>query len=254
VVRFYADPPHLSVGLYCERVAEPEAFAALAAAVRRYGAEPRDAVMVVPSRLEFDGLTDLPVEDRIERVVRPDEFDRLVAGSDPAWTVVQAEFVTAEAGLLVLSYLRRAGDDRHPVEATVYADALGIPEELWEPGEAERAARLAAWFRGLARTACEHVDPLYAEVTIESTLPTPSQLIGGDLGDVYVADRLLVSDPRLEPDLRAVYADGAVARWRTGLYCSGWAPFNEAGRTMPYDSDRTWKVARLVDAAIQELP
>ncbi len=254
MVRFHPDAPHLSVGLYCERVTEREAFALLADAVRRYGAVSNGAVEVVRAGVDFDSLYDLSPEERVEAEVDPAEFDRLVAGGDPARAVVQAEFMTAEAGLLVVSYLRRVGDDRHPVEATVYADTLGIPEEIWEPGEAERAGELAAWFRGLSRAACEYVDPLYAELTIESTLPTPSQLMGGDLSNVFVAERLLTADPRLEPDLRAIYADGDVTRWRNGLYCSSWAPFNENGRSMAYDSHQTWEIARLVDAAIQELP
>jgi len=248
-VRLYPDAPHLSVSLYCEHLTDREAFAALAEVVRRRGGASNGYVKVIPAGLEYRSLTDLPVDVRVELAVDAVEFDRLVAGDDPDRTVVKAEFMTREAGLLVVSQLSRTGGDRHPVDASVYADALGIPPWAWEEGDEERAGVLAAWARGLFRAACEHVDPLYAELTIETTLATPSALGDADIGNVYVADRLLVADPHLEHDLRMTFETGDVARWRTGLYCSTWASFNEAGRSagdLSRDIGKTtgWLLAR----------
>jgi hypothetical protein len=210
-------------------------------------------VQVIPADLEYRGLTELPAEVRVELAVDDATFDRLMAGDDPDRTVVKAEFTTPEAGLLVVAQLPRAGgDDRHPVDASVYADSLGVPPWAWEAGDAERAAELAGWARGLFRAACEEIGPLYAELTIETTLATPSALTDADLGNVYVADRLLLADPQLEHDLRMTYVAGDVARWTTGLYCSTWAPFNEAGRSAGDESRDVgkttgWLLARAWD-------
>lgn len=241
--------PHLSVSLYCEQITERAAFAALADVVREHGATPTPRVDVLPAALRFDALTDLPPGSLHCLEVEPAEFDRLVAGDDRTRTVVEAGFVTDAAGPLVLTYLRRHGDDRHPIEARVYADDLGLPDFVRNAEQEASARRLAAWVRGLFRNACEQVDPLYAELTIETTLPTPSALDGGQVDNVYVADRLLAADVQLEHDLRMTYDTGDVARWRTGLYCSAWAPFNDAGRTYAHDEGPGRQAALLLARA-----
>ncbi len=235
--------PHLSVSLYSED-GERAAFARLAEAVTRHGGTGTRRVDVVPAGHAEQEPRPLDVD--------PAEFDRLVAGKDDDWTAVQAGFVTAAAGPLVLTYLRRHDDEeRHPVEARVYADELGLPDFVRDAEQDAAAARMAAWVRGLLRDACESVDPLYSEVSIETTLPTPSVLAASQLSNVYVADRLLAVDAHLEGDLRAVYETGAVVRWRTGVYFSSWAPFNDAGASASDDTGH--HTAMLLDRAIGRL-
>jgi hypothetical protein len=239
-------PPHLSVSVYSELTDERAVFAALADVVRRHGGVGTRRVDVIPPELDFNTLTE-PWPRQLD--VDPAEFDRLVAGGEDAWTPVAAGFVTTAAGPLVLTYLRRHGDDRHPVEARVYADDLGLPDFVRDAEQDASAERLATWIRGLFRDACERIDPLYAELTIETTLPTPSALDGAQVDNVYVADRLLAADVQLEHDLRMTYDTGDVARWRTGLYCSTWAPFNDAGRTYAYDEGPGRQTALLLARA-----
>src|SRR5215218_7559365 len=157
-VRLYPEAPHLSASLYCEHLTDGEAFAALADAVRSQGAWGNGYVQVVAAGAEYDGVTDLPAGDLTELSVDDTEFDRLVAGRDPDRAVVKAEFMTREAGLLVVSQLRRAGSDRHPVDASVCAGDLGLPDFVRDAAEDRAAEAIAAWARGLFRAACEQID------------------------------------------------------------------------------------------------
>lgn len=248
-VPLYPDPPHLSVTVYPDRVPSEEAFAVMCRVVRQAGGVPIRDVRVLPRTETFDAISD---SDRVRDELRVSErrFDDLEAGRDPVLRAVAAGFTAEPVGLVVVGYSRRAPGDRRPVTALAHAKGLDIPDELSLPGQRRTGERTGIWARELLRAATSALAPLYGMLDIEATMPTPSLLARyrGWLGDLFVSARLLAATPGLEPGLRECFAEGDVETWDTGLYLSGWAPFNSSGRSVPDPS----AVRRRAEALLAE--
>lgn len=227
----YPDPPHLSVSLYSENLTEDAAFAALCRAVQEAGGTPTGTLQTFPRSFDFCWASELTDVSQTQTVA-DDSFWPLVEGTDPRTRVAKAGLTADTPGLVVVSLKSKGDDDpsRHPLAASMYADQLGIPVQLWEEGDEVRANKIATWAEGLMRTACDSITPLYAALMVEETLPTPPELDELRSKDVFVPNRLLAADRALEPDLRNHYGEDRISRWSTGIFCAGWQGFHP-GRT-----------------------
>jgi hypothetical protein len=167
---------------------------------------------------------------------------------------VRASFEIPSVGPALVTYERSEADEAHPVSVLVAAGDLGIPAAHQSASERKRARRLATWSVDLLSRVVTTIDPLYAAIGVEVTLPPPSELrVGrGRLGtEIYVSSRLLTSSPRLEAELRRVWADGSVEPWSRGLFLSGWEPFNAAGLTIPDPQAVDRRVTKLLGDSLR---
>lgn len=258
----YPDPPHLSVSIYPDRVAEEVAFSAVCRALERRGATPTDRVDTAPSDAAFTSVSDLAevIEHRrvdaarFAALVHAEDADAGAAEGAPGeHRVIRAGYTVKPVGLAVVGYDRSVPGVPHPISVLADAGPLGLPDDAWSGRERRAAAKVGTWARDLLRAVCAEVDPLYGALAIEDSLPVPAELAayGDRLTTVYVSARLLRSRPKLEGRLRDCYADGDVVDWEKGVFLSGWAPFNEAGRSVADARETGRRTAALLgDAAV----
>lgn len=253
VAGLYPDPPQLSVSVYADQVAGRAAYAAVCGVLEERGASPTGRVDTAPAGAGFDAVSDLAeVIDHLE--VGGHRFAALVRAGEAApagqAVAVRAGYTVKPVGLAVVTYERRAATDAHPVAVLAGSGALGLPDEARSGRERREADKIGRWARETLRAVCAAVDPLYGALAVEDTLPTPHTLASRNrLTNVYVSDRLLATSDRLERRLRECYEGGDAARWEKGIYLSGWAPFNEARRSVadPHETGR--RTASLLAAA-----
>jgi hypothetical protein len=236
----YPDPPHVSVSVYADRMAERAAFGAVCRAVEERGGAPNGLVDTAPRGASFEAVSDLAeVIDHLR--VDPARFAALVHGTagegadgDGEVDVVRAGYTAAPVGTAVVTYDPAGAAEAHPVTVLADSGTLGMPDDSWSGRDRRAAARVGRWARDLLRASCAAIDPLYGALAIEESLPAPSLLAtyGDRLTTVYVSGRLLTASPRMAERLRECYAGGDVVEWENGVFLSGWAPFNEAGRTV----------------------
>jgi hypothetical protein len=230
------EPPQVSVGFYSERLTDADLFAAVCSLLLDIGAVPSRTIVVPFERAQaFERIGDLA--DALAFVnlgsgpAAGERLRQLLASAGSAGRVMQTSFAARPIGTLLVTYEPAAGPDgRHPVAVIASAAPLSLPGG----GAGRGAEAIAHWLRELLRAGCERLDPLYAAIIIEGSIPPPRRMSGdGRLGtELFVADRLVAADPRLITDLAAIFQDGAVESWQGGTFLSGWGWFNQAGRTV----------------------
>lgn len=229
------EPPQASVAFFSERRTDAELFASICGLLLDRRAVPSGALTAPAERaFAFERAADLadaltpwdPDRGGAEAGLR-----RLLAGEDPAVRVMQAWFAVRPVGTLLAAYEPAASPGgRHPVAVIASAASLSRPG-----GGAGRNARAVAdWLQELLRAGCERLDPLYAAIVVEGSLPPPLGLSADRrLGtELFVSDRLLAADQRLRADLADLFEEGAVESWPGGTFFSGWGWFNPAGRSI----------------------
>jgi hypothetical protein len=142
------------------------------------------------------------------------------------------------------------------VTALTAADELGLPTTLRSEAEqVEAQSKAAAVFR-VFMALCESLDAIYAAIVVEGDVPTPEDLgeRSSSLGtEIFLSRRLLDVAPDLEEGVRAVFDDGDVVSVPGGLFVSGWADFNEQGRTIAAPLRASRQVASLIRSAVSRL-
>lgn len=223
----YVDPPHLTVAVYSTRP-ETTTFAMMCDVVRDLGSDPVNMVEVAPMDLDFELLSDLGDASMVE-VVNPARRAQLVAGRDPSLRVIRARYSHRKFGKVIVHYGLRNGSGPHPIGATVSADALGFPEELWSARMRRSASAITGWTRDILQAAVSKINPLYGAIGVEFSLSSVPELIAGDYGlstELFVSRQLLDEDRRLDSKLREAFSGGEITDWNEGTFYSGWSPYN----------------------------
>ena len=224
------------MGFYSERGGDAELFTAVCELLLDAGATPTGAQMTSAERAQaFERVGDLAAELSLADLVREPAAGKrlrwLLSGEAPEHRVLQVGFTMSPVGVLLVTYEPAAGlEGRHPAAVISSAERLSPPG-----GGAGRGGRaVARWLGELLRLGCDRLDPLYAAIVIEGSLPPPARLSPDSrLGtELFVANRLLAADPELGADLAALFEQGAVEAWPGGMFFSGWGWFNQAGRTV----------------------
>lgn len=224
---FYPEPPHLIVALYCE-CPEGDTFRLLNDVIIELGGQPANAVEVAPADQEFELLSDLTGHKRILSV-DSDLYGELIAGEDTKTRVLKAGFTNRQCGRLVVEYLQRVGPGRHPVAVSTGSGSLGIPDFLWTTAQRQNAYSMGEWSRELLETVCSRWDVLYGAIGVEFSMPTPWQIKTKRPRlptEIFVSRQLAGQGGLVEEGLRRAFVDGELLEWNSGLFLSGWAPFN----------------------------
>ena len=228
-------PPQASVGFYREHGTDSELFAGLCGLLLDMGATPTGARLAPADQARaFERVSDLQLSqaDLAPGAEAGERLRKLLSGDSPGYRMLQAGFTARPPGVLLATYEPAAGPQgRHPVAVIASAERLSPPS-----GGAGRTGRaVARWLLKSLRLGCDRLDPLYAAIVIEGSLPPPTRLSADSrLGtELFVANRLLTADPGLGADLAALLGEGEAETWPGGVFVSGWRWFNDAGRTIP---------------------
>jgi hypothetical protein len=230
-------PPQASVGFYRECAADADLFAGLCELLLDMRATPTGARVAPAGQARaFERISDLAPElsliDLAGERTADERLRGLVGGEAPEQRVLQAGFTARPVGAVLATYESAAEPQgRHPVAVVASAERLSPPG-----GGGGRAGRaVARWLKESLSRGCDCLDPLYAAIIIEGSLPPPALLSADSrLGtELFVANRLLAAAPGLDADLTALFGPGAAESWPGGLFFSGWGWFNQAGRTIP---------------------
>ncbi|GAB3143997.1 MAG TPA: hypothetical protein VFS41_01745 [Edaphobacter sp.] len=242
----YPEPPHLSVGLYCER-GERELFARVCSSTVNAGAAFSKTIGTAPRCREFHLVSDLGVDYR-EIEAHPERIWNIVNGNDQELRPIRVGFQHKEFGLMFVTYDFSTQAGNHAVSLVTSAGPLGLPDDLQSTAEKKRAKKWAGKCVDMARSICEEVDPLYAAIGIEMSMPTPLMLRSGalGLGDIFVSNRLLAGAPRLGGRLSEYFSGGHVSTWKNGAFFSSWGMLNPVGKTAPDTETLSFKVAELL--------
>ena len=228
-------PPQASVGFYREHGTDSELFAGLCGLLLDTGATPTGARLALADQAQaFERVGDLRLAqaDLTPGAEAGGQLRSLLSGDVPGHRVLEAGFSARPPGVLLATYEPAAGPrGRHPVAVITSAERLSLSGR--STGRGGRA--VARWLLESLRLGCDRLDPLYASIVIEGSLPPPDRLSAESrLGtELFVANRLLVADPGLEQDLAALLGQGMAETWPGGVFVSGWRWFNDAGRTIP---------------------
>ena len=230
-------PPQASVGFYREYGTDADLFTAVCELLLDVGATPTGVRTAPAGRARaFERVADLASElsptDLTHEPAAESRLRSLLASQALEHRVLQVGFIVRPVGALLVTYEPAVGPQgRHPVAIIASGEQLSPPG-----GRAGRAGRaVARWLRESLRLGCDRLDPLYAAIVIEGSLPPPARLSADSrLGtELFVANRLLAADPALGADLSALFKRGAAESWPGGMFFSGWGWFNQAGRTIP---------------------
>ncbi len=117
-------------------------------------------------------------------------------------------FLTRDTGVVLASSRADAADPRFvSIEIWVTGELLGAPDWIPPSDEVEtESQRTRAFVARAFAVACERLDPLYAGLGVKWTPPLPSTLRAACLPfDLFHSARLDAADPRLAPDLGALF-------------------------------------------------
>lgn len=233
----YPEPPHVSLGFFVDALPDEEALEAVCMSLLAQGGVPSGPLVVAPrSQGNFESVSDLAAVLETEVIAagaagRQHLIERLGAAR-----VLRAGVRLDPLGDGVVTFEPAEANEQHPVVALWAAEELGIPPALQSASERRRARRRAGAVLGVFREVCEALDPLYAGLGCEMTLPSRSRL-GPDRArigtEIFVSSRALAAARALEGRLRQCFAAGVVEAWASGLFCSGWELFNGQGRSVP---------------------
>lgn len=246
MAEIYPDPPHLTIAVYSDGP-EAQTFAAVHDAAQELGCRPLDLVEVAPANQEFELVSDLGSAREILSV-SPTEYARLVAGQDPKARVLRAGAVHRKLGKVVIGYVQRTGPGLHPIAVSMSAEALGVPASLWSADQRRAAYSAGDWCRSLLEVASSRSRAMYGAIGVEFSLPTPWQIRTKDTrlpSEFFISRQLIDRKVATEGLLQRAFSGGETVIWDTGIFLSGWAPFNSKRATM---SDVTEAAAAVVVA------
>jgi hypothetical protein len=228
-------PPQASIGFYREHGTDSGLFAGLCELLLDMGATPAGARLAPTDQAQaFERVSDLQLApaDLPRGAGAGERLRALLSGDAPGCRVLQAGFTIRPPGVLLATYEPAEGPrSRHPVAAIASAEHLSQPG-----GGARRSGRaVARWLLEALRLGCDRLDPLYAAIVVEGSLPPPGLLSADSrLGtELFVANRLLTADAGLGADLAALFGQDTTQTWPGGMFFSGWGWFNKADRTIP---------------------
>ncbi|MET8143058.1 hypothetical protein ABZU32_22380 [Sphaerisporangium sp. NPDC005288] len=248
----YPEAPHLSAGLYTE-YGERALFSRVCVALIAAGAEPTGVIGVAPRARGFKMVSDLGA-DYQELGLKPDRLLAIASDANPGQRAIRMGFRRKPSGLIVVGYDFADRDDDHAVSLLTAARSLGVPQELQSGAELRRARKRGCDFVDLVRRIIVDADPLYGEIGVEISTPTPHTLMKDTEtllpGDLFVSDRLLADAPALRSGLLACFSEGAVSSWENGLHLSCWGMLNDRGVTIPESMGVPRKAARLLGRAL----
>jgi hypothetical protein len=253
--RFYPEPPHVSLGFFVDALPDDEALESVYLSLLEQGGAPTGPLLVAPrSQGNFESVSDLA--DVLETEViaagavgRQHLLERLGPASEARVLGVGLQLEPLGDGLV--TFEPAEANEQHPVVALWAAEELGLPPALQSAAERRRARRRAGAVLDAFREVCEALDPLYAGIGCEMTLPSRSRLSPdrAQIGtEIFVSSRALSAARQLEGRLRQCFAAGAVETWASGLFCSGWEPFNREGRSVPSPLEVSRQILSLLGA------
>jgi hypothetical protein len=245
----YPEPPHVSAAFFFDSGTHASAFNGVCKHAIDVGATPTGELEIVRAAAfpYFAMISDLAPELECVRLdLRKgsvlDQWKQWRDTHDPSGHVLRAGFDTPQVGRVVVEFEpipeRFCMDIPHPVAVTIGGELLSMPAHVsLDKRERAQAAKAARFLLAVFRSVCESsLNPLYGSIVAEGNLPTPPELRASKKArvgqELFVSTRLGVADPGLERDLATIFAGAFVERWATGLFFSGWAPFNPEGRTV----------------------
>lgn len=258
---FYPDPPHLTASVYLDRLGDEEGFTQAFGVLEAAGASPSGHFEFVraPAFPSFEYHSDL-ARDLEEVAVKAGAPAAAWFRSRPREVrVLKATFDLPGTDLAVLEYdipgyPDDAGGPCHPVMVATSGDLVSTPPFVKLTREERRRREVSArTMVGVFRELSERLDPLYGAIAAELSLPVPRTLSSvSRMGlEIFVSSRLLAADPALEVDLRRWYSVGALESWKSGLYASGWAPFNSQRRSVEEPEPLVAWLPRRLAAAVR---
>jgi hypothetical protein len=250
-LELYPDPPHLMIQGY-SLDPEAETFAAVCRSVEHSGRHPSGVVETLPWPTRFTSLTDVAGQKILH--LGDDQFRTLTSGQHREHRPVRAGFRRGEH-LVVVEYGRAPTGELHPIIVATHAGLLGLPEDIWDEDDRASAEELASWSMGLLAEAVRDANALYAAIDVERSLPTPAELADGQgsIGQPFISQALIDSDPTLLPSLRTLRANDEEITWPSGHLFTSIVPFRTTGQSEYSTAEKDEPVARLIGSAALRL-
>jgi hypothetical protein len=262
--RFYPAPPHISAAFYFDHLTQATAFAEVCDQVMAVGATPTGAYELIRTAVlpHFAMISDLGSRLESAQISLPkkrarEEWNRWINSQELTSHILRAAFKAPQIGIVIVAFEPTSEVDNvrvvHPIAVTTSGALLSMPEHISQSHrERSKAARVARYLLSVFRSVCESLDPLYGAIAVEASLPTPAELGGGArLGtELYVSNRLGIADPTLVADLSTIFANGFTERWKSGMYFSGWAAFNQVGQTLDKPLEAGARAAQRIGQAL----
>ncbi|GAB3476063.1 hypothetical protein [Nocardiopsis coralliicola] len=234
----YPDPPHLDVAAYPDGD-EAACFAHLCRVADALGLVPNGTVLTAPWELPFAMVSDLSGRTGTLEL-SGSGLTRMLDGAESA-RPVRAGFAAQRTGTAVVEYRPAPPGGKHPISLALAAGPLGMPPECWDRRDRTAARSLASLATSALRTATEQAPYSYGGISVEASLPAPSELASGEAQlptSVYLSQRVLGLAPDLAGAAEAEYGCAA-ATWPNGAFFSAWDVFNPAGSATGQSTDRT---------------
>lgn len=264
----YLEPPHLLAAFYLDRRTPAAAFGLVCERVERAGAIPSGALSIVrgaglpPFGMISDLAPHLESQTLDMRGRQRQEWERLVRGTSSAAQVLRAGFSAPKVGGVVVEFQPipddAVGRTLHPVAVVVSGALLSVLGIRSLPKKERRQAEETVRFTTTVfRSICEGLDPLYAGILVEASLPAPPALIAGSarMGtELFVSSRLEAVIPGVKQELAALFANGFHESWATGLFLSGWDALNPGGLGIEAPVAVGAQAARILGRALSMAP
>jgi hypothetical protein len=243
--------PSLIIGLYTDRGSDARTFASLCQVIAEIGNKPTGIFQICPAGSEPDARLDIEGVE-VNQAMSSAQFMTLVNRADEAVRVIAAKFYTKAFTPMIVRYGIRDDAGRYTFEVNIRDEVPGKDPRFWTLDEQARVRDFMNWARGLLRSACEHMDPLYGSIDELSVLLPPSLLRYGRRGiaNLFVSDRLLSISKITDAELRALCGDESVSCWGSGLYFSGWDPSNPNWSPLQDIDDRSMRAAAILSDAL----
>jgi hypothetical protein len=231
----YIDPPHINAALYFDHSNSRKMLLEVCQQIQNAKQTDLLSIDFLPDTQfpQFAMLSDLAA--RLETV-----YSDLEQYFTQAIQIMQVSFHSPNAGTFSVLFDcipdNTVGFEVHPISITVSGSLLAMPpNSSLKARERHKAAKNAQFLLEVFCTVCDVLDPLYGAIQVESSLPTPFELIDGQayIGtELFVSTRLSNADKKLNVRLTELFKDGFQEQWRTGTFFSGWSVFNSAKKTV----------------------
>jgi hypothetical protein len=119
-----------------------------------------------------------------------------VSGVDTRTQLVRAAFIR-DGEPVVVGYGPAPAGESHPLIVATYAAGLDLPEDMRKETDVAAAHRSAEWSLALLSRLAGDTGALYGTVTVEESMPSPTDLLHGMelTGTPFVARALTDSAP-----------------------------------------------------------
>lgn len=216
-------PPHVEIGVYIDGV-DHTILNATCEALQTMGGHPTGVALVgYPEGFRY--VTDLP----------------LILGTWPARCIelqpYRVGFVHSILGEMSVTFAPSTPPNCHPIAIRLSAGPFSIPERLWSPTDHRSALHWRTSIAELYKGLCDALDPIYASIGIEESIPTPSELArGAPLPfDLYVANRVIDIEPMIRQQLLDIFGAFTVQEGPSGIYFSTWSLYDNSFPKLDYE-------------------